>query len=64
MATNKFTDSPRNLLQRLAYFNPARHGGESMVSQMMGTERFTQLIDQSEPLKIRYSRAGGNPVSK
>lgn len=33
-------DTPLTLEQRLARFDPARHGGEAMVSQAMGAERW------------------------
>ena len=32
-------DVPLTLSQRLARFDPARHGGEAMASQPMGAER-------------------------
>jgi antitoxin MazE len=34
------TDAPLSLEQRLACFDPARHGGELMVSQTIGAERW------------------------
>jgi len=34
------TDAPLSLEQRLACFDPARHGGELMVSQAIGAERW------------------------
>ena len=34
------TDVPLTLAQRLARFDPARHGGEVMASQAMGAERW------------------------
>jgi len=33
-------DVPLTLEQRLALFDPARHGGEAMVSQRIGAERW------------------------
>lgn len=33
-------DAPLTLEQRLALFDPARHGGEAMVSQRIGAERW------------------------
>jgi len=33
-------DVPLTLSQRLACFDPARHGGEAMASQPMGAERW------------------------
>jgi antitoxin MazE len=33
-------DAPLTLEQRLALFDPARHGGEVMVSQLVGAERW------------------------
>ena len=33
-------DAPAILEQRLALFDPARHGGEVMVSQSVGAERW------------------------
>ncbi len=33
-------DSPLTLAQRLARFDPARHGGEVMVSEAVGAERW------------------------
>jgi len=32
-------DTPVTLEQRLALFDPARHGGEAMASQLVGAER-------------------------
>ena len=32
-------DTPATLEQRLALFDPARHGGEAMASQFVGAER-------------------------
>lgn len=34
------TDAPLTLEQRLALFDPARHGGEAMVSAPVGAERW------------------------
>jgi antitoxin MazE len=34
------TDAPLSLEQRLACFDPVRHGGELMVSQAIGAERW------------------------
>lgn len=34
------TDASPTLEQRLALFDPARHGGEAMVSQPIGAERW------------------------
>ncbi len=34
------TDAPLSLEQRLACFDPARHGGELMVSPAIGAERW------------------------
>jgi len=34
------TDAPLSLEQRLACFNPVRHGGEVMVSPAIGAERW------------------------
>ncbi len=34
------TDSPLTLAQRLALFDPARHGGEAMASTPIGAERW------------------------
>lgn len=34
------TDAPLSLEQRLARFDPVRHGGELMVSQAIGAERW------------------------
>lgn len=34
------TDVPLTLVQRLALFDPARHGGEAMASQVIGAERW------------------------
>ena len=34
------TDVPLTLAQRLARFDPARHGGEAMVSQPVGAEQW------------------------
>lgn len=34
------TDAPLSLEQRLACFDPARHGGEHMVSPAIGAERW------------------------
>jgi len=47
MNTKQFTDSPINLVQRLACFDPARHGGEFMASQMMGVEYLNRIIPLS-----------------
>lgn len=33
-------DAPLTLEQRLALFDPARHGGETMVSRRIGAERW------------------------
>lgn len=33
-------DAPLSLEQRLARFDPARHGGEAMVSDKLGAERW------------------------
>lgn len=33
-------DAPQTLEERLALFDPARHGGEVMVSPRMGAERW------------------------
>ncbi|MEO6824471.1 MAG: AbrB/MazE/SpoVT family DNA-binding domain-containing protein [Nitrosospira sp.] len=33
-------DAPLTLEQRLAHFDPARHGGEVMASQPIGAERW------------------------
>lgn len=33
-------DAPPSLEQRLALFDPARHGGEAMVSPLVGVERW------------------------
>lgn len=33
-------DAPQNLEERLARFDPARHGGEAMASERMGAERW------------------------
>lgn len=33
-------DAPLTLHQRLALFDPARHGGEAMVSQRIGAEKW------------------------
>lgn len=33
-------DAPLSLEQRLACFDPVRHGGETMVSQAIGAERW------------------------
>ena len=33
-------DAPATLEERLALFDPARHGGEAMVSQPIGAERW------------------------
>ena len=33
-------DAPLTLEQRLALFDPARHGGEAMVSSPVGAERW------------------------
>ena len=33
------TDVPATLAQRLALFDPTRHGGEVMISQPVGAER-------------------------
>ena len=33
-------DAPLTLEQRLALFDPARHGGEAMASQRIGAERW------------------------
>ncbi|MFH1043818.1 MAG: AbrB/MazE/SpoVT family DNA-binding domain-containing protein [Pseudomonadota bacterium] len=35
-----FADTPFTLEQRLALFDPARHGGEAMASQRIGAERW------------------------
>lgn len=32
------TDAPLSLEQRLAHFDPARHGGETMISPAQGAE--------------------------
>lgn len=34
------TDAPLSLEQRLANFDPMRHGGELMLSQAIGAERW------------------------
>lgn len=34
------TDAPLTLEQRLARFDPSRHGGEAMASQAIGAERW------------------------
>lgn len=34
------TDAPLSLEQRLAHFDPVRHGGELMISQAIGAERW------------------------
>ena len=34
------TDAPLTLEQRLARFDPVRHGGEVMASKPLGTERW------------------------
>ncbi len=34
------TDVPATLAQRLALFDPTRHGGEVMISQPVGAERW------------------------
>lgn len=34
------TDAPLTLEQRLARFDPARHGGEAMTSRAIGAERW------------------------
>lgn len=34
------TDAPITLEQRLARFDPARHGGEAMTSRAIGAERW------------------------
>lgn len=34
------TDAPLSLEQRLACFDPVRHGGELMASQAIGAERW------------------------
>lgn len=34
------TDVPATLTQRLALFDPTRHGGEVMISQPVGAERW------------------------
>lgn len=33
-------DAPLSLEQRLALFDPARHGGEAMASPLIGAERW------------------------
>ncbi|MDP2821325.1 MAG: AbrB/MazE/SpoVT family DNA-binding domain-containing protein [Sulfuritalea sp.] len=33
-------DAPPTLEQRLALFDPARHGGEAMISPLVGAERW------------------------
>ncbi len=33
-------DAPLTLEQRLALFDPARHGGEAMVAPLVGAERW------------------------
>jgi antitoxin MazE len=33
-------DTPQTLEERLARFDPARHGGEAMVSRRIGAERW------------------------
>ena len=33
-------DTPHTLEERLARFDPARHGGEAMVSRRIGAERW------------------------
>ena len=33
-------DAPPTLAQRLARFDPARHGGEAMASEAVGAERW------------------------
>lgn len=33
-------DSPLSLEQRLALFDPARHGGEAMAAPLVGAERW------------------------
>jgi antitoxin MazE len=33
-------DAPLTLEQRLSLFDPARHGGEAMASQLIGAERW------------------------
>lgn len=33
-------DAPLNLAQRLARFDPARHGGEAMAAAAVGAERW------------------------
>jgi len=33
-------DTPNTLEERLARFDPARHGGEAMASERMGAERW------------------------
>lgn len=33
-------DAPLTLEQRLALFDPARHGGEAMITAMVGAERW------------------------
>ena len=33
-------DMPYTLEQRLALFDPARHGGEAMATQLIGAERW------------------------
>lgn len=33
-------DAPHTLDERLALFDPARHGGEAMASRRMGAERW------------------------
>ena len=34
------TDIPHTLEERLALFDPARHGGEAMASERIGAERW------------------------
>ena len=34
------TDVPLTLEQRLAFFDPARHGGEAMATEAVGAERW------------------------
>lgn len=34
------TDAPLTLEQRLARFDPAKHGGEAMAGELLGAERW------------------------
>lgn len=47
MGINKFTDTLLSLAQRLECYDPARHGGEVMASQVMDAGHFLQNISLS-----------------